>query len=247
MLGLCEQCIGDSLNSRQKSIIDRCVRKLYIDIARSKEKYIPVMSDFYDILMAQPEDEAKDIALSLELFVNGSLNIFNHQTNVDVDNRFTVYGIRDLGTELSPITMLVMMESIQNRIVENGKRGKATWLYIDEFHVLLNSEYSAKYLQQLWKKVRKQGGLCTGITQNVVDLLQNYTATTMLANSEFVERFPELSLFYELSSPLDSEMICIFPYFCPYEESAREIRDFLFSRCLLLYQEVWRSSVLLFL
>lgn len=125
MLGLCEQCIGDSLNSRQKSIIDRCVRKLYIDIARSKEKYIPVMSDFYDILMAQPEDEAKDIALSLELFVNGSLNIFNHQTNVDVDNRFTVYGIRDLGTELSPITMLVMMESIQNRIVENGKRGKA--------------------------------------------------------------------------------------------------------------------------
>jgi ComB4 competence protein len=186
MLGLCEQCIGDSLNSRQKSIIDRCVRKLYIDIARSKEKYIPVMSDFYDILMAQPEEEAKDIALSLELFVNGSLNIFNHQTNVDVDNRFTVYGIRDLGTELSPITMLVMMESIQNRIVENGKRGKATWLYIDEFHVLLNSEYSAKYLQQLWKKVRKQGGLCTGITQNVVDLLQNYTATTMLANSEFV-------------------------------------------------------------
>ena len=162
MLGLCEQCIGDSLNSRQKSIIDRCVRKLYIDIARCKEKYIPVMSDFYDILMAQPEDEAKDIALSLELFVNGSLNIFNHQTNVDVDNRFTVYGIRDLGTELSPITMLVMMESIQNRIVENGKRGKATWLYIDEFHVLLNSEYSAKYLQQLWKKVRKQGGLCTG-------------------------------------------------------------------------------------
>ena len=186
MLGLCEQCIGDSLNSRQKSIIDRCVRNLYIDIARSKEKYIPVMSDFYELLNQQPEVEAKDIALSLELFVNGSLNIFNHQSNVDVDNRFTVYGIRDLGAELSPITMLVMMESIQNRIVENGKRGKATWLYIDEFHVLLNSEYSAKYLQQLWKKVRKQGGLCTGITQNVVDLLQNYTATTMLANSEFV-------------------------------------------------------------
>ncbi len=186
MLGLCEQCMGESLNSRQKSIIDRCVRKLYINIARSREKYVPVMSDYYDILMSQPEEEAKDIALSLELFVNGSLNIFNHQTNVDVDNRFTVYGIRDLGTELSPITMLVMMESIQNRIIVNGKRGVATWLYIDEFHVLLNSEYSAKYLQQLWKKVRKQGGLCTGITQNVVDLLQNYTAATMLGNSEFV-------------------------------------------------------------
>ncbi len=186
MLGLCEQCMGDTLNSKQKSIIDRCVRKLYIDIAKAKEKYIPIMSDFYQVLLEQPEDEAKDIALSLELFVNGSLNIFNHQTNVDIENRFIVYGIRDLGAELSPITMLVMMENIQNRIIENAKNGKATWLYLDEFHVLLNREYSAKYLQGLWKKVRKQGGLCTGITQNVVDLLQNYVATTMLANSEFV-------------------------------------------------------------
>ena len=130
---------------------------------------------------------AKKENLSLELFVNGSLNIFNHQTNVDVDNRFTVYGIRDLGTELSPITMLVMMESIQNRIIANGKRGVATWLYIDEFHVLLNSGVFCKNIcSSSGKKVRKQGGLCTGITQNVVDLLQNYTATTMLANSEFV-------------------------------------------------------------
>ncbi len=193
VLGVCEQCMGENLNSRQKSIIDRCVRKLYIGIAKSREKYVPVMSDFYEMLMNQPEEEAKDIALSLELFVNGSLNIFNHQTNVDVDSRFTVYGIRDLGTELSPITMLVMMESIQNRIIANGKRGIATWLYIDEFHVLLNSEYSARYLQQLWKKVRKQGGLCTGITQNIVDLLQNYTATTMLANSEFVALLKQAS------------------------------------------------------
>jgi type IV secretory pathway VirB4 component len=193
VLGVCEQCMGENLNSRQKSIIDRCVRKLYIGIAKNREKYVPVMSDFYEVLMGQPEEEAKDIALSLELFVNGSLNIFNHQTNVDVDSRFTVYGIRDLGTELSPITMLVMMESIQNRIIANGKRGIATWLYIDEFHVLLNSEYSARYLQQLWKKVRKQGGLCTGITQNIVDLLQNYTATTMLANSEFVALLKQAS------------------------------------------------------
>ena len=194
VLGVCEQCMGENLNSRQKSIIDRCVRKLYIGIAKNREKYVPVMSDFYEMLMNQPEEEAKDIALSLELFVNGSLNIFNHQTNVDVDSRFTVYGIRDLGTELSPITMLVMMESIQNRIIANGKRGIATWLYVDEFHVLLNSEYSARYLQQLWKKVRKQGGLCTGITQNIVDLLQNYTATTMLANSEFVALLKQASI-----------------------------------------------------
>ena len=93
---------------------------------------------------------------------------------------------RFLGPEVIQCLSPAKKESIQQRIVENGKKGKATWLYIDEFHVLLNSEYSAKYLQQLWKKVRKQGGLCTGITQNVVDLLQNYTTTTMLANSEFV-------------------------------------------------------------
>jgi type IV secretory pathway VirB4 component len=129
MLGLCEQCMGESLNSRQKSIIDRCIRKLYLDIAQAEKKVIPIMSDFYKVLVEQPEMEAKDIALSLELFVNGSLNIFNHQTNVNMDNRFTVYGIRDLGAELSPISMLVMMESIQNRIIENGQKGRATWLF----------------------------------------------------------------------------------------------------------------------
>ena len=96
MLGLCEQCYGDSLNSRHKSIIDRCVRKLYTDIARSREKHIPTMTKFYSLLMEQPEPEAKDIALALELFVNGSLNIFNNHTNVNVQARFLVYGTRDL-------------------------------------------------------------------------------------------------------------------------------------------------------
>ena len=155
-------------------------------IARSKEKHVPTMTEFYQLLLSQKEEVAEDIALALEVFVDGSLNIFNHQTNVNMDNRFTVYGIRDLGADLSPVSMLVMMEAIQQRITENSQRGKATWLFIDEFHVLLNSEFSSKYLQQLWKKVRKQGGLCTGITQNVTDLLQNYVATTMLSNSEFV-------------------------------------------------------------
>ena len=155
-------------------------------MAAWKQQRVPVMSDFYRILKMQKEMEAQELALSLELFVEGSLNIFNHHTNVDVDNRFTVYGIQDLGSQLAPVAMLVMMEAIQQRILDNAKRGRATWLYIDECHVLLGSEYSAKYLQQLWKKVRKQGGLCTGISQNVSDLLQNYIATTLLSNSEFV-------------------------------------------------------------
>lgn len=186
MLGLCEQCYGDSLNSRHKSIIDRCVRKLYTDIARSKEKHIPTMTEFYSLLMEQPEPEAKDIALALELFVNGSLNIFNNHTNVNVQARFLVYGTRDLGKELGAISTLVMLENISARIAENAKKGKATWLFIDEFHTVLDKEYSAKYLYTLWKKVRKLGGLCTGITQNITDMLQNYTAVTMLGNSEFI-------------------------------------------------------------
>jgi ComB4 competence protein len=186
MLGICEQCMGESLNARQKSIIDRCIRILYLNLYHNKDADMPTMTDFYNLLLVQKEDEAKDLALSLELFIYGSLNIFTHQTNVDIDNRFLVYGIADLGKELAAISMLVMMENISARIERNAKAGRATWLFVDEFHVLLDREYSAKYLQSLWKKVRKQGGLCTGITQNVVDLLQNYTATTMLANSEFV-------------------------------------------------------------
>ena len=184
MLSLCDQLLGNALNQKHHSIIDRCIRELYM--RAWKAKHVPVMTDFYQILKAQQEMEAQELALSLELFVEGSLNIFNHQTNVDVDNRFTVYGIQDLGSQLAPVAMLVMMEAIQQRIIDNGKRGRATWLYIDECHVLLGSDYSATYLQQLWKKVRKQGGLCTGITQNVVDLLQNYIAMTLLSNSEFV-------------------------------------------------------------
>ena len=141
MLGLCEQCYGDSLNSRHKSIIDRCVRNLYIDIARSKEKHVPTMGEFYNLLLEQTEPEAKDIALALELFVNGSLNIFNNHTNVNVQARFVVYGTRDLGKELGAISTLVMLENISARIAENAKIGRATWLYIDEFHTVLDKEY----------------------------------------------------------------------------------------------------------
>ena len=184
VLGICDQLLGSTLNQKHHSIIDRCVRELYMRAFKTKD--VPLMTDFYHILKEQNEMEAQELALCLELFVEGSLNIFNHHTNVDEDNRFTVYGIQDLGSQLAPVAMLVMMEAIQSRIIENGKKGRATWLYIDECHVLLSSDYSATYLQQLWKKVRKQGGLCTGISQNVTDLLQNYIASTLISNSEFV-------------------------------------------------------------
>ena len=132
MLSVCDQLLGSSLNQKHRSIIDRCIRELYMKAFRSKE--VPLMSDFYHLLKEQSEIEAQELALSLELFVEGSLNIFNHHTNVDVDNRFTVYNIQDLGKQLAPVAMLVMMETIQSRIIDNGKHGKATWLYIDECH-----------------------------------------------------------------------------------------------------------------
>ena len=135
------------------------------------------------ILMAESKKELESVCETVETIgKRNSCTIDTHYLKQrEALNTALPIGVRQVETMRTLLT-----QSIQNRIVENGKRGKATWLYIDEFHVLLNSEYSAKYLQQLWKKVRKQGGLCTGITQNVVDLLQNYTATTMLANSEFV-------------------------------------------------------------
>lgn len=186
VLSLCEQCMGGSPDPREKSILGRCVKDMYMEIAEKGERYIPVMTDLYDRLRSQPETMAKDIALALELFVNGSLDIFNHPTNVDVDNRFIVYGIRDLGKDLSPLAMLIMMENIQDRIIANARKGRATWLYIDEFHTLLNYEYTSTYLNALWKKVRKQGGLCTGISQNITDLLNNEHAMSIISNSEFI-------------------------------------------------------------
>ena len=186
MMALCEQCCGKAISAQQYSIIDKCVREMYYDVIASEEKQVPLIQDFYERLKKVPRKEAEDLALALEIFVEGSLNIFNHHTNVDMQNRFMVYSIRDLGERLFPISMLVMMESIQQSIIANGENGYATWLYIDEFHQLLNSHYTAVYLQGLWKKVRKQGGLCTGITQNVANLLSSELATTMLSNSEFV-------------------------------------------------------------
>ena len=185
MLSICEQIMKE-ITPQQRSIISRCVKDLYMDIARSREKYVPTMEDLYNRLLEQEDKEARDVALGLEIFVTGALNIFNHQTNINVNNRFIVYGIRDLGESLAPLAMLVMMETIQQKIIVNGERGIATWFYIDEVHVLLNSPFSAEYLRQMWKKVRKQGGLCTGITQNIVDLLMSETSTTMLSNSAFI-------------------------------------------------------------
>lgn len=186
MLSLCEQAVCD-LGPKQKSLIDRCTANLLNGYMRSGfGGKAPTLKDFYEELKAQPEPEAKDIALSLELFTSGSLDTFANETNVDTKNRLICYDIHDLGRALMPIGMLVVLDNILNRITANKARGRKTYIFIDEIYLLFKHEYSANFLFTLWKRVRKYGAFITGITQNVEDLLQSHTARTMLANSELV-------------------------------------------------------------
>lgn len=188
ILSLCEQLIGsNNLGAKQKSIIDRCTASVYRYYQQGNYQGTPpTLQDFYEELLKQKEPEAKEIALAIELFVNGSLNTFAKTTNVDTDNRLICYDILDLGKQLLPIGMLVVLDSILNRITENRAKGRNTFIFIDEIYLLFQHEYSANFLFTLWKRVRKYGAYCTGITQNVEDMLQSHTARTMLANSELI-------------------------------------------------------------
>ena len=188
ILSLCEQLIGSgNLGAKQKSIIDRCTAQVYRFYQQGNYQGTPpTLKDFYDELLRQQEPEAQEIALAIELFVNGSLNTFAKETNVDTNNRLICYDILDLGKQLLPIGMLVVLDSILNRITANRAKGRNTFIFIDEIYLLFQHEYSANFLFTLWKRVRKYGAYCTGITQNVEDMLQSHTARTMLANSELI-------------------------------------------------------------
>ena len=188
LLSLCEQLIGkNNLNPQAKSIIDRCTANVYRFYQQGNYQGTPpTLQDFHDELMKQTEPEAKSIALAIELFTNGSLNTFAKQTNVDTNNRLICYDILDLGKQLQSLGMLVILDSILNRITKNRSKGRTTYIFIDEIYLLFQHEYSANFLFTLWKRVRKYGACATGITQNVDDLLQSHTARTMLANSEFI-------------------------------------------------------------
>ncbi|HHZ07071.1 MAG TPA: DUF87 domain-containing protein [Clostridiales bacterium] len=188
IMSLCEQLIGGTnLGAKQKSIIDRCTASVYRHFQQGNYQGTPpTLQDFREELLKQTEPEAQEIALAIELFTDGSLNTFAKQTNVDTDNRMICYDILDLGKQLMPIGMLVVLDSILNRITQNRAKGKNTFIFIDEIYLLFQHEYSANFLFTLWKRVRKYGAYATGITQNVDDLLQSHTARTMLANSEFI-------------------------------------------------------------
>ena len=188
ILSLCEHLMGSgNLGPKEKSIIDRCTAKVYRVYQQGNYQGVaPTLQDFREELLKQEEPEAKQIALAIELFTDGSLNTFAKNTNVNTNSRIICYDILDLGKQLLPIGMLVVLDSILNRITANRAKGRNTYIFIDEIYLLFQNEYSANFLFTLWKRVRKYGAYCTGITQNVDDLLQSHTARTMLANSEFI-------------------------------------------------------------
>ena len=188
VLSLCEQAIGGkAISSMQKSIIDRCTSLVYRYYAQGNyQGEPPTLEDFRKVLLEQSEPEAKEIALALELFTKGSLNTFAKPTNVETNNRLICYDIIDLGEQLMPIGMLVILDSILNRISRNRKKGKTTYIFIDEIYLLFKYEYTSRFIFELWKRIRKYGGCATGITQNVEELLRNDKARLMLANSELI-------------------------------------------------------------
>ena len=189
ILSLCELIVGgkDGLQPVQKTIIDRCVRLVYNDYLNDpRPENMPILEDLYNLLRAQDEKEAQYIATALEIYVTGSLNVFNHRTTVNINNRIVCYDIKELGKQLKKIGMLVVQDQVWNRVTVNRAAHKSTRYYIDEMHLLLKEEQTAAYTVEIWKRFRKWGGIPTGITQNVKDLLASREVENIFENSDFV-------------------------------------------------------------
>lgn len=188
MLALFSNCLREVLSARHMSIIGRCLKCIYTQLREMPltKRRQPLMSDFWNLLERFGEQEAKYLHLSLEIFVEGALDMFNHYTNIDTGNRLTVYGIRDMSENIAASSMLCIIENIKKKLKENSLKHKSTWLYVDEFHILLEKEYSIDYMAKLWMTVRKLGGLCTAITQNITLMVNHPKTIAILANSEFI-------------------------------------------------------------
>lgn len=184
ILSLFEQLDKKSIGAKEKSIIDRCTSAVYEDYQKGGK--IPTLCILREKLLQQPEREAKDLALALELFTDGSLDAFAHETNVDVNNRMVVYDIMDLGKQLKTMGLLVITDFMLNRVTENWKKGKRTHIFQDEFHVVFENEYSGAFFNSAWRRYRKRNGYPNAITQNVEYLLDSVLASTMLSNSEYI-------------------------------------------------------------
>ena len=184
IMSLVEQIDKNGVGPQHKSIIDRCTAQVYQEAAETG--IIPTLSTLREKLLVQPEAIAREIALSLELFTTGSLDIFGHGSNVDLDKRVVVFNIHDLGEQLKPTGLLVITDTMLNRVTLNWKRGKRTHVFIDEFHVVFENEYSGNFFNSAWRQFRKRNAYPTAITQNVEYLLDSVQASTMLSNSEFI-------------------------------------------------------------
>ena len=189
ILSLCELIIGgkDGLMPVEKTIIDRCVRMVYRDyLSDPVPENMPILEDLYNELRRQEEKEAQYIATALEIYVSGSLNVFNHRTNINIENRIVSFDIKELGKQLKKIGMLIVQDAVWNRVTVNREAHKSTRYYIDEMHLLLREEQTAAYTVEIWKRFRKWGGIPTGITQNVKDLLSSREVENIFENSDFI-------------------------------------------------------------
>jgi len=189
ILSLCELIMGskDGLQPAEKTIIDRCVRQVYRKYLENPcPENIPILEDLYNLLLAQEEPEAKYVATALEIYVTGSLNVFNHRTNVELHNRLVCFDIKDLGKQLKKIGMLIIEDQVWGRVSENREAGKSTRYIMDEMHLLLREEQTAAYTVEIWKRFRKWGGMPTGVTQNVKDLLASREVENIFENSDFI-------------------------------------------------------------
>ena len=189
LLSLCELIVGgrEGLQPIEKTVIDRAVRLVYQPyLADPRPENMPVLGDLYQALLAQEEKEARRVATALEIYVSGSLNVFNHHTNVDIQNRLVCYDIKELGKQLKKLGMLIVQDQVWGRVTANRSVGKATRYYADEFHLLLKEEQTAAYSVEIWKRFRKWGGIPTGITQNVKDLLSSREVANIFENSDFI-------------------------------------------------------------
>ncbi len=184
IMSLVEQIDKNGVGPQHKSIIDRCTGQIYQEAAETG--IVPTLSTLREKLLVQPEAIAREIALSLELFTTGSLDIFGHASNVDLDKRVVVFNIHDLGEQLKPTGLLVITDTMLNRVTLNWKMGKRTHVFIDEFHVVFENEYSGNFFNSAWRQFRKRNAYPTAITQNVEYLLDSVQASTMLSNSEFI-------------------------------------------------------------
>ncbi|MCR0176096.1 VirB4-like conjugal transfer ATPase, CD1110 family [[Clostridium] innocuum] len=189
ILSLCELIVGgkDGLQPIEKTVIDRCVHHIYQRYFENPiPENMPLLEDLYNALLKQEEKEAHHVATALEIYVKGSLNLFNHRTNIDINNRLVCYDIKELGKQLKKIGMLVVQDQVWGRVTANRNAGKATRYYMDEFHLLLKEEQTAAYSVEIWKRFRKWGGIPTGITQNVKDLLSSREVENIFENSDFI-------------------------------------------------------------